>query len=111
MVNVNVEAVCLAWVNVVPKSELVGEVAALALGAVADVSHVLAFRCKGSSRRFDGLKRVSGTLTRLRDFRRLGGLLAISSEDPYRAARVYRVARYTMRVKVFKVPGLWSVDS
>ena len=43
MVNVNVEAVCLAWVNVVPKSELLGEVAALALGAVADVGHVLTF--------------------------------------------------------------------
>ena len=58
VVNVNVEAVCLAWVNVVPKSELLGEVAALALGAVADVGHVLTFRCLGSSRRFDGLKRV-----------------------------------------------------
>lgn len=60
VVNVNVEAVCLAWVNVVPKSELVGEVAALALGAVADVSHVLTFRCKVSSRRFDGLNLSTG---------------------------------------------------
>ena len=41
IININVKAVCLAWVNVVPKSELLGEVAALALGAVADVSHVL----------------------------------------------------------------------
>ena len=58
VVNVDVEAVSLAWVNVVPNSELLGEVAALALGAVADVGHVLTFRCLGSSRRFDGLKRV-----------------------------------------------------
>ena len=77
VVNVDVEAVSLAWVNVVPNSEIFGEVAALALGAVADVGHVLTFRCLGSSRRFDGLKRVSGTLTRLRDFRRLGGLLRV----------------------------------
>jgi hypothetical protein len=39
VVNVNVEAVRLARVHVVPKSELFGEVAALALGAVADVGH------------------------------------------------------------------------
>ena len=49
VVNVNMEAVCLAWVNVVPKSEILGEVAALALGAVADVGYVLTFRCLGSS--------------------------------------------------------------
>ena len=58
VVNVDVEAVSLAWVNVVPNSEIFGEVAALALGAVADVGHVLTFRCLGSSGRFDGLKRV-----------------------------------------------------
>ena len=44
VVHVNVEAVCLAWVHVVQKSELFGEVAALALGAVADVGHDLTFQ-------------------------------------------------------------------
>ena len=60
VIHVNVEAVCLAWVNVIPESELFGEVAALALGAVADVSHTLILVSLVSSRRFDGLKRVSG---------------------------------------------------
>lgn len=104
MVNVNVEAVCLAWVNVVPKSELLGEVAALALGAVADVGHVLTFRCLGSSRRFDGLKRVSGTLTHLRDFRRLEGPLEfLDVELPVRVLPLLPVNELLSFVQSMKI--------
>ena len=94
MVHVNVEAVCLAWVNVVPKSELFGEVAALPLGAVADVGHALILISLVSVRLSDELKRLSGTLTRLRDFRCLGGLLRLVDViQGIQAAITFRVER------------------